>query len=122
MENKEQEPINEILKRIREMGEKNKEKLPKTKKRFKNMLLSSFKEYVNEENLDKLSEEVIKELEKQKAISLSESGTKIRVEIKNIVILRELNENPHRMATLIRNAKKLFNAIFSLPFLCIYRI
>ena len=77
VENKEQEPINEILKRIREMGEKNKEKLPKTKKRFKNMLLSSFKEYVNEENLDKLSEEVIKELEKLKAISLAENRTKI---------------------------------------------
>lgn len=59
------------------MGEKNKEKLPKTKKRFKNMLLSSFKEYVNEENLDKLSEEVIKELEKLKAISLAENRTKI---------------------------------------------
>lgn len=41
------------------------------------MLSTSFKKYINNENLDKLLEEVIKELEKQKAISLSESGTKI---------------------------------------------
>lgn len=59
------------------MRKKNKEKLPKTKKRIKNMLSTSFKKYINNENLDKLLEEVIKELEKQKAISLSESGTKI---------------------------------------------
>lgn len=77
MENKEQEPINEILEKFKEMRKKNKEKLPKTKKRFKNMLSTSFKKYINNENLDKLLEEVIKELEKQKAISLSESGTKI---------------------------------------------
>ena len=70
MENKEQEPINEILKRIREMGEKDKEKLPKTKKRFKNMLSTSFKKYINNENLDKLSEEVIKELEREKKLSV----------------------------------------------------
>lgn len=77
MENKEQEPINEILEKIKEIRKKNKEKLPKTKKRFKNMLSTSFKKYINKENLDKLSEEIIKELEKEKAISLAENGTKI---------------------------------------------
>lgn len=70
VENKEQEPINEILEKIKEIRKKNKEKLPKTKKRFKNMLSTSFKKYINKENLDKLSEEIIKELEREKKLSV----------------------------------------------------